>query len=412
MSRRVALMSVSLCILLVLGVWGQAQEIVPRTAPDDDAAIAIRFPPPVFVLSGTVDIIGTADALLLTDYVIEYRALTLSDETGAATDETADEVPWFPATFVNVLAVRDDVLGTWDTTRVEDGLYEIRLVVNVDDQDAPMFFRVSPLRVLNDTADSDSASARPTLPPTPTQIGGFPVVRTLEPNPDGTPIVDPAGGPQVVANINSNVRLGDSTVYPRVGVLFRDTAAQLLGISTTGSGWFFVELETGARGFIAPELVQIFGEIGDLPQVEPPPVPATFTPSHTPTPVATEVPPTTANLRITGMSLEPNPPVCGEPFRVLINVSNVGSGPTLFGGTVSIVDVHGASGTVTSSTNVGISVIQPGQSEVINGTLTVNTFFAEGHTVQAIIDPGNGIPETNEGDNSFSVSYTLATGGC
>lgn len=416
MSRRFAIMSVSLVMVLLLGVWAQAQEIEPRTAPDADADVVITFPPPVFVLSGAVDIVGTADAIMMSDYVVEYRPLELlplEEEETEEAEDPADDAPWFPATFVNVLAVREGVIGTWDTTRLEDGLYEIRLVVNVEDEDEPILYRVSPLRVLNTVdEDTDTASARPTLPATPTQIGGFPVQGTFVPDPDGTQIVDLDGGPQVVANINSNVRLGDSVVYPRVGVLFRDTAAKLLGISSRGSGWFFIELENGARGFISPELVQLFGDFEDLPEVEPPPVPATFTPSNTPTPEATEIPATNANLQINGMSLEPAQPVCGEAFNVIINVVNVGSTPTLFGGTVSVVDVHGGSGTVTASTNVGISVIPAGGAEVISGTLVVNTFFDEGHTVQAIVDPGNGIPETNDGDNSLSINYTLATGGC
>jgi subtilase family serine protease len=43
---------------------------------------------------------------------------------------------------------------------------------------------------------------------------------------------------------------------------------------------------------------------------------------------------------------------------------------------------------------------------------TVSTWYNETHTIILIIDPGNGIAESNEGDNRREVQYTLQKGNC
>ena len=90
------------------GIWISILFIVLGTAAgqSDNPAVQITFPPPVYELSGTVEIIGTANADGQTRYFFELRPLsadTLEPVTGAG---------WSPAT----LPVRGQRAGE-DVTR-------------------------------------------------------------------------------------------------------------------------------------------------------------------------------------------------------------------------------------------------------------------------------------------------------
>ncbi|MEO1286488.1 MAG: SH3 domain-containing protein [Chloroflexota bacterium] len=382
--------------LLLLGLLTSAQDITPSEVPSDEADIAISFPPPVWVLADSVDIIGTADVLNLSNYVIEYRQITFEE-----TEEDTEELDnWFPATLPGSRAVRNDVLGTWNTTTVRDGLYELRLVINLSDGTQEIF-RVSPLRVENDPQDSFAGLAQAvTLQPTPTNLpGGGQPRPTLQP----TPTNINTSSPTVRALVDSNVRSGDDTSYPRVDSLLENEQATVLGLSSFGSGWFYIETEGGRRGFIAPSVVEFTGNLSSLTLIEPPPPP---------TPPATATPITTANLLISGIELRPAVPQCGESFDILVNVTNNGTGPSSVSGSLSVTDRNNRTGVTTASTVGGFPVINPDGNFVVVTTLTVDTFFEETHTVVVTLDTANAIPETNEGDNTTSISYVLGQAGC
>jgi hypothetical protein len=364
-----------------------AQDIVPQEVPGDELDVAISFPPPVWVLSGSVAIVGTADVLDMSNYIVEYHEISFEDE----------EVElWFPATLPGSQAVRNGTLGTWNTTTVRDGLYEIRLVINTNDGEQG-FFLVSPVRVENDPNDgiaglpiaatvvatSTSSAGRPTLQATPTSIG--------------------SGEPIVTALTDANVRSGDDTTYPRVDSLFTGETARVLGISSFGSGWFYIETDRGRRGWIAPSVVEFNGNVADLTLFNPPPPP---------TPPATATPITTTNLQVTGMRLDPVQPRCNEPFDIYINVQNTGTGRSAASGTLSVNDRSVRTSAITGSTVGGFPQIDPGASFVVVVTLTVNTYYSEDHDVVVQLDTGGTVPETNEGDNSFSIRYNLRPADC
>jgi hypothetical protein len=378
---------------IVLAIAVQAGDIEPITVPDDSADIAISFPPPVWVVSDSIEIIGTADVLDMSNYLIEYQELRLDDEP-----ETSIE-PWFPASLPGSTAVRNGVVGIWNTTTVRDGLYALRLVVNTSDGNQQVF-RVSPIRVENDPQDG-LAGLPPvkeaTLFPTPTQLQGRP---TLIP----TPTHIAAGDNSVVTAVaDANVRSGDDTSYPIVGYLFRGEQAQVVGISSFGSGWFYLELENGRRGWIAPSVVQYNGNIAQLTRYNPPPPP---------TPPATATPLTSANLQVTGLRLDPVQPNCGQSFDIYINVQNTGTGGTISSGLLSASDRSVRTGITTASTSGGFPTLAAGQSFVVVVTLTVDTYFDEDHDVVIQLDSRGEINETNEGDNTRSIRYTLQQATC
>lgn len=388
-------------LLALIGVFvTQAQDIEPVVAPPEDADIAISFPPPVFVISGSVDVRGTADVLDMANYFVEYRPLVLEDPDSDATPIADADRPWFPATLPDNQAIRNSILGTWNTTTARDGLYELRLVVNVT-SGAPQIFRVSPIRVLNNpTEQFVSLPTRIPLQPTPTQIGGGGGAR---PTLAATPTSLNTGEPTVIALTDANVRQGDDVSYPRIGSLLTGESARVIGISAFGSGWYYIELANGRRGFIAPNIVRFSGDESGLQRIQPPPPP---------TPPATATPITTANLQVTGLRLDPAQPTCGESFDIFINVQNTGTGRSNASGTLNVTDRHGRTGTTGGSTIGGFPELDANASFVVVATLTINVYYAESHDVVISVDPSGQVVETNEGDNSRSISFTLQQGAC
>ena len=77
-----------------------------------------------------------------------------------------------------------------------------------------------------------------------------------------------------------------------------------------------------------------------------------------------------------------------------------------------MIDRNNRTGTTTASTVGGFPVINPNGNFVVVANLTVDTFFNETHTIVVTVDNNGIIPETNEGDNTSSVSYVLDQATC
>jgi hypothetical protein len=376
---------VILCGLLPLTVGAQDFDVDPNAN--------ISWPPPVYVLRGDFELRGTANLPNMASYFIEYRGL--NEDLSSREDD-----PWLPATLPSTSRVVDDVLGVWQTALAGDGLYELRMTINVT-SGSPVFVIVSPLRVEN---TPPPFAASPTPVPTAT-----PVIPTLVPTPVTIPTlvptptaIDLTPRAEVVVG-NANVRQGDSTFYPVITGLNSGTVVEVIGLSNTGSGWYQVRLPSGGSGWMAPSVVRVTGDTRNLPRVAPPPPPP---PTPTPTPV------TQANLAIRSISINPDPPTCRSTFTITVQVVNNGTGPSSSGGNISVQDVHLGSGTVTASTNGVFPPLNPGQTFDSVMRLTVDTYFNETHRLNISVDTAAQVPETNEGDNFGSRDYTLRRGDC
>ena len=168
------LLWLTLALTFVLGTSAFAQEPALSSTPDPNANIS--WPPPVYVLRGEFEIRGTANLPNMSNYFIEFHQLPdlPAVEGPVATEEATETEPvFFPAILPSGTPVVNDVLGAWDTTLVQDGLYEIRLVVNVSGGD-PVTHTVGPLRVENEpppfaqidsTPQTQPTAAAPTQPP-------------------------------------------------------------------------------------------------------------------------------------------------------------------------------------------------------------------------------------------------------
>lgn len=399
-AKRLILLALVLTAVLMTALPALAQTASPTPSPTPNPNANISWPPPVYVLRGQFEIRGSANLPNMTNYFIEFRPL---DGPLAAAGQNL----FFPAILPSAAAVQDDVLGTWNTALVPDGLYELRLTVNVT-QGQPVQQVVGPVRVLNNpppfarddfgTAGPDGiptlavppTSTRPLLPPTATS--------TQPPTQDPTPRV-------TVTTQSGNVRQGDGTNYPIIATLSQGQTAEIVGISNRGTGWYQVRLLNGQIGWMAPSIVSVSGNLANIPLVAPPPPPATPTPAATPTPISQ------INFVAGIVELTPPSPVCNETFNVGLDVANFGTQPSP-GGFVSLVDVRALDGALPVSATVNLPPINPGQTIRVNIPITVSTFYNELHRITLSIDPANQIPETNEGDNQRVIEYTLQKGAC
>ncbi len=353
----------------------------------------ISWPPPVYVLRGEFELRGTANLPNMASYFLEYRPL--NDDLSV--NETA---VWLPATLPSPAKVVDDVLAVWDTTVVSDGIYELRMTLNVTNGN-PVYVIVRPVRVENTPSPFatppevvvSTLAPQPSMTPVPTEVSP-----TTVPTPDRTPRAE------VVVD-SAIVRTGDSTAFGIMDGLNLGTQVEIVGISNTGSGWYQVLLPDSRRGWMSPTVVRVSGELRNIPRVAPPPPPP---------PTATPLPPTPvsqANLAIQAIRLNPDPPTCGQTMTVTVVVVNNGTGSAA-GGSVAIQDVHVASGANAGGTTGIFPALNPGQTFDSVMRLTVDTFFAETHRITATVDSTGLVPETNEGDNTGSREYTLQRGNC
>lgn len=362
----------------------------------------ITSPPPVSLLRGTVPIVGTANDPNQTGYFIQYRELdTDFNPIGG------EAALWSPAVTLQNRRVVGDVLGEWDTTAVDDGIYQLQLVINRTGA-GQLRVTVEPLRVENTSLPFAGArffaSGGTELTPTATP----PLVQLT---PAATPTVSVTATSQtagvgtvtITATVEANVRLGDSTSYPPVGFLRVGESAPVLGKSNR-STWLYVELPNGRRGFVSPSTLNVTGDPNTLPLIDPPPLP--FTP--TPVPTATFTPlPVLANLQIVDIDLDPDDPVCGETFIIEAIVQNVGTGPTNSSGIINVVDRELDGDDITETTIGGFPILQAGERFEARIPITVDEEENDDHRIELIVDANNEVLETDEGDNFATKEYEL-----
>jgi uncharacterized protein YgiM (DUF1202 family) len=382
-----------LSLLIGVAAFVAAQQVI-------DVNANISFPPPVYLLRGVMPIRGSANLPDMTHYYVEFRALNAD---GTAQEDTE---PWFPAIYGED-PVTDNELGQWDTRLVEDGLYELRLNINLE-SGSPVFVVVSPLRVENDippflitpTPVLTATSSLPTLLPTPT---------ALAPNPRPTSRPTQTGlenVPRVTALVDANLRAGDSTIYRTVGVLLTGEEAQVLGISTSGSNWYFVQAPNGTEGWIAPSTVTFAGDITTVPYVSPPP-----TPTFTPIP-ATATPLANPDMIVNGFRFDPLTPACGQSFSIFMNITNIGTAASTSGGVVTVQDVLVSNNQVIATATGTFNPIAVGSNFVVVVAMFVNAAPNQAHRIIVSIDTSAQIFESNENNNSYTQDYTLAQGSC
>lgn len=399
-------------LLFVPAAMGQedADPIEPGAADMMNPEAHISYPPPVYVVRDSVDIRGTVTLEAMRNFFIEFRPLVL----GMMMDE--EETQWFPATLPRIEAVEDDVLGTWNTVTLRDGLYELRLTINTGGA-MPEYYRVSPIRVENNppfAAEEQMMAEEPAeaMDEAPAMEPAEEPEEEMAEEPEAEPTPDPR--PRVTATVNANVRAGDSTAYAVVGFLLDGESALVKGISSRGTGWYYIELANGRSGFIYPFIVNTEGDLSDLPRINPPPPPP-----PTPVPVPTAAPPppqqpqpqSNVDLVIAHIQVHPHGVKCGQTYEIQATVRNVGSGNAPSGGVILVRD-SGQNGTAgPQTTQIAYGALNAGATQVVVGHITPTVHVETIHHITLHIDHDNRVAEINENNNvAATAPYHLASG--
>lgn len=257
-------------------------------------------------------------------------------------------------------------------------------------------------QLTNDTADErgPGASGAAVLPG-----GGVgPVVATATPGAIATAMPD-----AVVNSASLNVRENPGEGAKILIAIPRDTTLRILGRYQDNS-WVQILTPTNVTGWVYRPLLTVNIDLAKVPVVN-----ATFMappPTATPTPVATAVPASSANLVAGVVVLDPSTQNCGQTFNVGFDVANLGTVATSASGIVSLIDVRTADGSVQGTTTGGYPVLSPGQTFRVTMPLTISTWYNEQHTITLVIDPNNQIPESVENDNTRTITYTLQKASC
>ncbi len=369
-----------LCLLVV-------SLVAPLVLAQGQAApgVEITWPPPVSEVWGTGDVTGTAAVPGMAYYYLEY--LPLNNDLSLP-----DNAPWIPMTIAIERPVISDTLATIDTTRVADGLYALRLVVNTRDGQSHTAM-VSPIRVSNERfsqvietiieqALDEQAQPQPT---------GQPTAQPTTAPADTPPSVTPSAG---LASVNvRRCDLVDNYRCAQVGYLSVGDTAEVLALSSNGSGWFQVRLPSGLAGWVSPTVVAVTGDISNLPRVAPPaPLP--------PQPPQPTAPPTIANVIPNGIAIQGNNAVCGQTFNVQVNITNIGNAVSQ-PGTISLQDVNIRTGEVTFTSYGSFPALNPGANYVVIVPVLVGAYYNEQHQLRAY-----------SGNQQITLRYTLQPGNC
>lgn len=237
-----------------------------------------------------------------------------------------------------------------------------------------------------------------------------------QPEPEAEPDPSPDPSPRVVVNvIVANVRSGDSTSYPRIGQMLEGQSASVKGVSSSGSGWYYIELANGRRGFIFPGIVDTEGDFSNLPQISPPLLP----PTPVPIPIAVPQPqpqqqqPTTGpDLYIENAVIHPHPVTCGQTYRIDVTVRNGGLGAATSGGLIEVRDSGLAGSAAPQTTRIAFGALAPGHITKVFGHLTPTVHVETLHHINMYLDVNNQVAETNENNNLRAEKPYMLTGRC
>ncbi len=235
------------------------------------------------------------------------------------------------------------------------------------------------------------------------------------------PIIVPPINPydptcRVLVNAPLNFRTGPGINYDRISVLASGTVAPITG-RTGDNSWYQIRVGV-STGWVSGSYVTLYG---NCQNVAIPPIPPTPTlilsatvvptntltltaqvPTNTPTPGLPDL--VVTNLSLVGSSLQlgaGNTPVSGT-FSVTI--TNTGASATgQFNNTITVTD---PSSTSTESPLGVVSSLNPGESIVLNISLTFS--LSGTHTIQVKADSDSQITETSEVNNTAITTVDVA----
>jgi ABC-type branched-subunit amino acid transport system substrate-binding protein len=200
-----------------------------------------------------------------------------------------------------------------------------------------------------------------------------------------TPTATPDG---VVATVNravQNVRSGPSTNFDKIGELKQNDQVRIIGANADFT-WLVISFR-GQQGWIAANIVDIFGDLNTVPFITPP---ASPTPPPSPT---VQLP---NNIVIDAASVAPTPIIVGQPFTVNVTVRNAGGTAA---GQFAIAATFPPNNIFASAIVPGLAAGQS-TNAVLTGTFT-NTGF---YSVVIVADLNKQVGPVS---NTFTLSYAI-----
>lgn len=213
------------------------------------------------------------------------------------------------------------------------------------------------------------------------------------PTPTPAPTATPDGVTLTIKSNVQNIRTGPGLNYDVIGQLRQGEQARIIG-ATVDFSWVVIQYR-GQQGWLAANLLDIFGDRSTIPVIQPPPTPTPGPPTATPTssPIAD----------IIVVSASPNLLISGAPFSVVVTIRNQG---VLDAGPFAVAASY-FPGEIYSAVNL------PGLAAGATTTLTLTGTLGTGTGPQNIIivaDLNLQVPEGDAGEannSSFSHSYMV-----
>ncbi|MCE2488862.1 MAG: SH3 domain-containing protein [Anaerolineae bacterium] len=210
------------------------------------------------------------------------------------------------------------------------------------------------------------------------------------------------------------VRAGPDTRFaPPIGSIGAGDQVELLAVNIHKT-WYKIKYYNG-EGWVFGSLLEISGNIDDLPAIWGPPLPQ---PTAIPPTAAPEVVVGDVNLVAGSMrhSAAGGKIECGVGFRVEIDVANFGTSRSP-GGSVRFQDyaTKRDGGRLDGNEAVVFGTfppIDPGQTVSASAEITITFHFNEQHIMKAFVNHDGNIPESNRTDNQGFFNYTLNKAGC
>lgn len=191
----------------------------------------------------------------------------------------------------------------------------------------------------------------------------------------------------------ANIRSGPDTSFQVVGSMPLGAQIDLIGVNSDRT-WYKVQTGGGGDGWIFGELLELSGDVDSL-RVDAGPTPPTQQPG--------------GGSDLTVIAQANLPLVCNQASTITVTVTNAG---TQASGASSVVVEDLYNNTVAATTSSSINPLEPGGTQAVALSLTVNTNFAEGHVLRVRVDPSNQVPESNEDNNAQTYNYVLQQGNC
>lgn len=237
---------------------------------------------------------------------------------------------------------------------------------------------------------SFTAGPLPTLVPTSPPV---PPTRTPVPTPEGV-VAQPK-------NSIINVRSGPGTNYDRIGQLRQTDVVQVIGVNP-GLDWLVINFppQTGGRGWVQGSLMNVTGNLGSVPIIEPPPSPTPLPATNTPIPPTAQPFP---DLVAISVVLNPPQPKANQPFIASVVLQNKGS---VSAGQFAVA-ASWQPGNIYSA--VTVNELAAGATTTVNLNVSPGVTGTGNFTVEVVVDLNSQVNEgpNGEGNNKFPVVYTV-----